>query len=104
VIDDDFTRLLGDHLLNAKGFYDYGIKRGLTKPEDLRLTIEKRRKTARELVNGGMSQRDVAKTLGVSKGTIQNDLADNNYPELGQQDLRTACHAWWRLHYDGTMI
>lgn len=75
--DEDFTKLLGEHLINAKGFYDWGIQRGLTKPEDVRLTIEKRKETARALVDSGMSQRDAAKALGVSSKTIQRDLGQN---------------------------
>jgi hypothetical protein len=44
-----------------KGFYDYGIKRGLTTPEAFRLTIAGRQQIAKALVNGGMSRRQVAK-------------------------------------------
>jgi hypothetical protein len=38
--DKEFTKLLGDHILIAKGFYDYGIKHGLTSAEAFRFTIE----------------------------------------------------------------
>lgn len=72
--DKEFTKLLGSHLLNAKGFYDYGVKNGLTTPEDLRLTVSKRQETAKALVNGGMSQRKAAKALGVHHSTVQADL------------------------------
>jgi DNA invertase Pin-like site-specific DNA recombinase len=82
--DNDFTKLLGDHLVNAKGFYDWGIQRGLTKPEDIRLTIEARRGTARALVDGGLSQREAAKVLGVSEGTVRNDLR-NDFAESAQE-------------------
>jgi hypothetical protein len=75
--DKEFTRLLGDHLLNVKGFFDYGIKRGLTTPEAFRLTIAKRKETARALVNSGMSQRAAAKVLGVDHATIQRDVAQD---------------------------
>jgi hypothetical protein len=67
--DKEFTRLLGDHLLNVKGFFDYGIKRGLTTPEAFCLTIAKRQEAARALVNGSMSQRAAAKLLGVDEKT-----------------------------------
>jgi phage N-6-adenine-methyltransferase len=70
--DARFTKLLGAHLLNAKEFYDYGVERGLTTPEDLRLTITKRQEIFRELVNGGMSQRQAAKALGVPESTIRS--------------------------------
>jgi hypothetical protein len=38
---------------------------GHTTPEELRFTIEARRATAAKLVNGGMSQRQAAKVIGV---------------------------------------
>jgi hypothetical protein len=82
--DPEFTKLLGNHLLNAKGFLDWGIDRGFTTPEDLRLTIEKRKETARELVNGGMSRRQAAKALGVDKRTIGRDLG-HNAPKSGAE-------------------
>jgi hypothetical protein len=58
--DPQFTKLLANHLVNARGFYDWGIDRGLTSANDLRLTVEKRRQEARRLVNGGMSRRQAA--------------------------------------------
>jgi hypothetical protein len=75
--DSKFTKLLSDHLLNAKGFYDYGIEHGLTKPEDIRLTVDARKKTARALVDSGMSHREAAKALGVNHTTITRDLVQN---------------------------
>lgn len=75
-VDPDFTKLLGAHLLNAKGFYDYGIKNKLTTPEAFRLTIAKRQETARALVKGGMSRRAAAKVLGVNHSTIVRDVGD----------------------------
>jgi len=75
--DKEFVKLLGTHILNAKGFYDYGIKRGLATPEDMKLTIAARQKTAQTLVNGGMSQRQAAKALGVTQTTISRDVKHN---------------------------
>lgn len=85
--DPEFTKLLSDHMINAKGFYDYGIDRGLTSPDDLRLTIEKRKERAKELVDGGMSQRDVAKTLGVSKSQVNRDLSQNGTESVPKRDV-----------------
>lgn len=73
-IDEVFTKLLGNQLLNAKGFYDYGIERGLMTPEALRLTVEKRQERSKALIQSGMSQRQAAKALGVSRGTIERDI------------------------------
>jgi len=82
--DPEFTKLLGNHILNAKGFYDYGIDRGLTSAEDVRFTITKRQEEAKRLVNGGMSQRKAAKLLGVGKDTVRRDVA-HNAPKSGAQ-------------------
>lgn len=83
--DQEFTKLLGNHLLNAKGFYDYGIKKGLTTADGLRLTISKRQETARALVNGGVSKRKVAKMLGVSHVTVMNDVGGKKITENGNK-------------------
>jgi hypothetical protein len=72
--DPKFTKLLGDHIANAKGFLDYGVERGLTSPQDLRLTIAKRVETVRALKDSGMSQRKIASAVGVSKTQIIRDL------------------------------
>lgn len=77
-IDKDFTKLLSNQMLNAKGFYDYGVKNGLTTPEALRLTVAKRQETAKALIESGMSQREAAKVLGVSQKTISNDVSKNS--------------------------
>jgi len=82
--DKEFVKLLGTHILNAKGFYDYGIKRGLATPEDMKLTIAARQKTAQTLVNGGMSQRQAAKALGVDPKTIRNDVGKKS-PGSGEK-------------------
>jgi transposase len=73
-IDKEFTKLLSNQLLNARGFYDYGVKRGLTTPEAFRLTIARRQDVAKALVNGGMSKREAAKQLGVSHSTVVQDV------------------------------
>jgi phage N-6-adenine-methyltransferase len=85
--DPEFTKLLSQHLLNAKGFYDYGVREGLTTPEALRLTIAKRQETARALVGGGMSKRKVAKMLGVNEGTVRNDV--RNHSAKSAEKFRT---------------
>jgi hypothetical protein len=88
--DPRFTKLLGDHLLNAKGFYEYGIERGLTSPEDLRLTIAKRAETAKALVAGGMSQREAAKLLGVSHQTVMRDVGGPEGTKNGPKGTKAA--------------
>lgn len=73
-IDREFTRLLGNQLINTKGFYDYGVSRGLTSPEGLRLTISKRQEAVKALVDKGVSKRKAARVLGVDEKTVRNDL------------------------------
>lgn len=83
--DPQFTKLLGNHIANAKGFFDWGIEKGLTTAEDLRLTIAKRQETARALVNGGMSRRQTAKVLGVSHQTVINDVGVKKVAKNGKK-------------------
>jgi DNA-binding CsgD family transcriptional regulator len=75
--DQRFTKLLGEHILNAKGFYEYGLDKKLIDREALKYTIEARQKIAAKLVEGGMSQRKAAKALGVSQSTLQRDVTHN---------------------------
>lgn len=78
--DKEYSPLVADLLVTAKGFYEFGIKRGLMKPEELELTIAARQQKAKELVDAGMSQRQAAKVLDVSQSTIRDDLkASSNY-------------------------
>jgi hypothetical protein len=72
-------------LLNAKGFYDYGIKKGLTSAESVRLAAVERRPLVKGMIESGMSQRKVAKAFGVSHTQIQKDLAGNQVAKNGNQ-------------------
>jgi len=89
--DKKFTKLVVNHLQNAKGFFDYGIEHGLTTAADVRLTIAKRQETAKALIEGGMSQRQAAKVLGVSQSTIRDDVRDpsSKHSESEQKILTT---------------
>jgi N6-adenosine-specific RNA methylase IME4 len=81
---DDFTRIATDLLINARDLANWGIETGNTTPDKIRLTVAARQEAAIKLTQAGMSQRDAARVLGVSKGTIQNDV-ENNCPENGQK-------------------
>lgn len=50
----------------------------------MRWTIAARKEAAAKLIEGGMSQRQAAKVLGVSHTTILNDVA-NNLPKGGKK-------------------
>jgi len=76
--DDNFTKIAGNLLSNVRDLCDWGIEEGHTTPEQLRLTVEARREKAAKLVEGGMSQRQAAKALGVDEGTVRNDLRKNS--------------------------
>lgn len=75
--DPRFTKLLGEHMLNAKGFYEYGLEHQLIDEEQLKLTIDARKKIATKLVESGVSRRRAAKALGVSHATVNRDIGTN---------------------------
>jgi N6-adenosine-specific RNA methylase IME4 len=75
--EDAFTKIAGKLLTNVRDLVDWGIEEGHTTAEQLRLTIAARRETAVKLVEGGMSQRQAAKALGVGLGTVQRDLTQS---------------------------
>jgi len=87
-VDNTLTKLTGDVLVAVSEQVRHLIGKGLIEPEKLQLTIEARRERAKELVDAGMSQRQAAKVLGVSEGTMRNDLR-NSYAENAQK-LRTS--------------
>lgn len=71
--DEEFTSIAGKLLGNMRDLVDWGIAGGHTTAEKLRLTIAARRETAAKMIEAGMSQRQVAKALGVSHTQIQKD-------------------------------
>ena len=75
--DKTYTRLVADHIVNAKEFFDWGIKKKLFKPEAIRLTVSARQQEARKLIASGMSPRKAAKALGVHRRTVERDVAQN---------------------------
>jgi hypothetical protein len=93
-IDPEFTKLLGNQLMNAKAFFDWGVDRGLTTPEDMRLTVEKRKEVAKQLVNGGMMPRKHwASIIRRCRRTLAENppkVADNQPP--AKPPLPSPCH------------
>lgn len=75
--DDTFTKIAGKLLTNVRDLVGWGIEGGHTTAEQLRLTVAARRETAAKLIDAGMSQREVAKALGVSKSAINRDVSQN---------------------------
>jgi len=72
--DDTFTSIAGKLLTNVRDLVDWGIQEGHTTAEKLRLTIAARREVTVKLVEGGLSQRQAAKVLGVDEKTVRKDM------------------------------
>ncbi len=72
--DETFTKITGKLLTNVRDLVGWGIEGGHTTAEELRLTVEARREKAAKLVEGGMSQRQAAKALGVSQRSVGRDV------------------------------
>jgi N6-adenosine-specific RNA methylase IME4 len=68
-------------LLATRDVVERDIALGLVKPEQLKLAFadrEQRRRTIEELSKQGMSQRQIAKVIGIGKSQIDRDLAAPN--------------------------
>lgn len=85
----EFTKGLGLVLSGAKALYDFGVEKGLTTPEQLRLTVMARQAEAKRLVASGVSRRQAAKALGVSHQTI---MRDTNGPKRTKDGPKRTTH------------
>jgi N6-adenosine-specific RNA methylase IME4/predicted transcriptional regulator len=87
--DGRLVKIVGDILQNARDLAEWGLEtRNLTQ-DDLRMEVvrrnpELRLEAAQKLIDSGMSQRAVARVLGVDHATIQRDLA-RNAPKSGAE-------------------
>jgi hypothetical protein len=84
VSDEKLTKLTGAVIAAVSAQVRHLTDEGLVDAEKLRLTIEARREKAKTLVEGGMSERQAAAELGVSKTTVHDDLVSFR-PESGQK-------------------
>ncbi len=66
---------------------DLGL--GFITPQDMRFTIEARKKSVKELASSGMSVRDIAKATGVSKSQIDRDLSRRGTKSVPKRDKNT---------------
>ena len=82
---DAFTKIAGKLLTNVRDLVDWGIEGGHTTAEQLRLTVAARREMAAKLIEAGVSQRDAAKALGVTKATITRDMSGPERPKNGPE-------------------
>jgi hypothetical protein len=72
-------------LLNAtRAIIERDIGLGHVTRDRLRFTIEARKEEVKKLADTGMSQRDIAKAVGVSHTQVQNDLA-TKLPKTGNK-------------------
>jgi hypothetical protein len=74
-------------LLNAtRAVLERDLALGIVKEQDLRHTIEARKREHKKLADQGLSQRQIAKATGVSKETVARDLGKRpaqNVPRNG---------------------
>jgi N6-adenosine-specific RNA methylase IME4 len=82
VSDAKFTKVAAKVLEATRDLCDWGVAKGLTTHEKLRLSISDRQAMVGRLIDAGMSQRDAAKALGVDKRTVGRDLG-RNAPKSG---------------------
>lgn len=87
--DDKFTKIAGHLLLDVRDLVDWGIDKGHTTADKLRLTITARREEAKRLVDSGMSQRQAAKALGVSREQVRRDVT----PKVSKGDTKRVTKA-----------
>lgn len=82
--DDALTKLTGNVIAAVSAQVRHLVDAGLVEPDKLRLTIEARREKAKALTDGGLSQRQAAEALGISRGALRNDLGHFS-PESGPE-------------------
>jgi N6-adenosine-specific RNA methylase IME4 len=69
-----FTKVASDLLVGVRDLVNWGLDTGNTTPDMMRLTVTARKEAAVKLIEGGMSQRQAAKVLGVDQATISRDV------------------------------
>lgn len=102
--DKTYTRLVADHIFNAKEFYDWGIKKKLFKPDAIRLTVAARQEQAKKLIAGGMSQRQAAKVLGVGEATVRRDLRQDDAQDAPERRTKAERRAQRELELASAQI
>jgi transposase len=63
-----------DLMMATRAVMERDIELGLVEPQRLRFTIEARKEIVKQYADAGMSQRQIAKEVGVSKATVATDL------------------------------
>jgi hypothetical protein len=83
--DGRLVKIVGDILQNAHDLAEWGLETKTLTEDDLRMIVLQReprlrREAAIKLIEGGVSQRQAAKLLGVDHRTIQRDVAQGAPP------------------------
>jgi N6-adenosine-specific RNA methylase IME4 len=73
-----------DVLAAVHGHHKGLVDEGQIDPERLRLTVSARKEAVVQLHVKGLSNRQIAATVGASEGTVRNDLAAQNYADSAQ--------------------
>jgi predicted transcriptional regulator len=82
--DEQFTKITGSLLTSMRGLLDWGIEGGHTTQDEMRMTVATRKKVVAALCKQGMSQRQIAKELGVSQETARRDLLGHHSSPVTQ--------------------
>lgn len=88
-LDEKLTKLTGNVIAAVSAQVRHLVDVGLVEPDRLRLTIEARREKVKALTDAGLSQREAAEALGISRGALRNDLghfSPENGPETPTAD------------------
>jgi N6-adenosine-specific RNA methylase IME4 len=85
--DETLTKLTGNVIAAVSAQVRHLVDAGLVEPDKLRLTIEARREKAKELTAAGMSQRDAATALGISKSALNRDVSHSGTESVPERDV-----------------
>jgi hypothetical protein len=82
-VDSRLVKIVSGILQNAHDLAGWGLDTKNLTENDLQMIVLKRdpnlrRQAATKLIEGGVSQRQVAKLLGVDEGTVRNDVRNNS--------------------------
>jgi N6-adenosine-specific RNA methylase IME4 len=91
--DTAFTKIAGTLLTGVRDLVKWGIDEGHTTEDKLRLTVSARKEMTAKMIEGGMSQRQAAKALGVAPATVRADLGLRDNPSKSEGESRTGTAA-----------
>ena len=87
--DEEFTKIAVKLGMGVRDLFEWGIEKGVTTADKLRLTVAARKVEAKRLVEGGASQREAAKAVGISKSQLNRDVSPKG-TEMSQRGTTKA--------------